>query len=146
MDINLIPIGIVKNDIRKPERCNWKGVVSEIIVREDLREALDNIDEFSHIIILYWMHQFDSSQRSIKKVHPKRRQDLPLVGILASRSPARPNPIGLATVKLIEHNNNVIKVSGLDAIDGTPVLDIKPYIPGYDSPTEAKTPSWVTRH
>lgn len=144
MDINLIPIGVVKNGIRTPQRRDWKVVASEIIVEEDLREALDNIDEFSHIIVLYWMHRLDSSQRSIKKVHPKGRKDLPLVGVLASRSPARPNPIGVAIVRLLERHDNVLRVIGLDAVDGTPVLDIKPYIPGYDSPTEAKIPNWVT--
>ena len=78
------------------------------------------------------------------KVHPRRKQSLPLVGVFATRSPARPNPIGMATVKLLECHDNVLKVIGLDAVDGTPVLDIKPYIPGYDSPNEAKTPDWIT--
>jgi len=143
IDMSLTPIGVVKNGVKEPERRDWKTVVSEIIVKEDLKETLDNLEQFSHIIVLYWMHRVDSSQRSVKKVHPKGRQDLPLVGVLASRSPARPNPIGMVIVKLLERNDNVLKVVGLDAIDGTPVLDIKPYIPNYDSPTNAQTPSWV---
>ena len=81
----------------------------------------------------------------MKKVHPKGNEKLPLVGVLASRSPARPNPIGITTVKLLGRDRNVLKVQGLDAVDGTPVLDIKPHIPRYDSPTQATTPDWIAR-
>ena len=144
MEINLTPIGFVRNNIKEPGIEDWRTVTSEIIIEEDLKEALSRIDEFSHIIVIYWMHKLSPSQRSIIKVHPKANQNLPLVGVFASRSPARPNPIGVTTVKLLERRDNVLKVTGLDAIDGTPVLDIKPYIPGDDSSTEAKTPGWLT--
>ena len=144
MEINLTPIGFVRNNIKEPGIEDWRTVTSEIIIEEDLKEALSRIDEFSHIIVIYWMHKLPPSQRSIIKVHPKANQNLPLVGVFASRSPARPNPIGVTTVKLLERRDNVLKVTGLDAIDGTPVLDIKPYIPGDDSSTEAKTPGWLT--
>ena len=143
MEINLPPIGFVKNSIKEPKTEDWQTVTSEIIIDEDLKEALSRIDEFSHIIVTYWMHKVPQSQRSIRKVHPKANQNLPLVGVFASRSPARPNPIGITTVKLLERRDNVLKVIGLDAIDGTPVLDVKPYIPGNNSSTEAKTPGWV---
>ena len=144
MNMSLTPIGVVKNDIKAARRHEWQTVVSELVLNEGLKEALDQIEKFSHIIVLYWMHKTSQSQRSVMKVHPRGKQSLPLVGVFATRSPARPNPIGVATVKLLEHHDNVLKVSGLDAVDGTPVLDIKPYIPGYDSPTEAKTPDWIT--
>ena len=144
MEINLTPIGFVRNNIKEPGIEDWRTVTSEVIIEENLKEALSRIDEFSHIIVIYWMHKLSPSQRSIIKVHPKANQNLPLVGVFASRSPARPNPIGVTTVKLLEHRDNVLKVTGLDAIDGTPVLDIKPYIPGDDSSTEAKTPGWLT--
>ena len=143
MKINLTPIGFVKNSIKEPKREDWQTVTSEIIINEDLKEALSRIDEFSHIIVIYWMHKVPPSQRSVIKVHPKANPDLPLVGVFASRSPARPNPIGITTVKLLERRDNVLKVIGLDDIDGTPVLDVKPYIPGNNSSTEAKTPGWV---
>ena len=144
MEINLTPIGFVKNSIKERGIEDCLTVTSEIIIKEDLKEALSRIDEFSHIIVIYWMHKVPTSQRSIIKVHPKANPDLPLVGVFASRSPARPNPIGITTVKLLQRRDNVLKVTGLDAIDGTPVLDIKPYIPGDDSSTEAKTPGWLT--
>ncbi|MBM3142752.1 MAG: tRNA (N6-threonylcarbamoyladenosine(37)-N6)-methyltransferase TrmO [Chloroflexi bacterium] len=145
MEINLTPIGFVKNSIKEPKREDWQTVTSEIIIKEDLKEALSRIDEFSHIIVIYWMHKVPPSQRSVIKVHPKANPDLPLVGVFASRSPARPNPIGITTVKLLERRDNVLKVIGLDAIDGTPVLDVKPYIPGNNSSTGAKTPGWLTK-
>ena len=144
MEINLTPIGFVRNSIKEPGIEDWRTVTSEVIIEENLKEALSRIDEFSHIIVIYWMHKLPPSQRAIIKVHPKANQNLPLVGVFASRSPARPNPIGITTVKLLERRDNVLKVTGLDAIDGTPVLDIKPYIPGDDSSTEAKTPGWLT--
>lgn len=144
MEIDLTPIGFVKNNIKEWKKEDCKKVTSEIIIEEDLKEALSRIDEFSHIVVIYWMHKLPPSQRSIIKVHPKGNQTLPLIGVFASRSPARPNPIGITTVKLLERRGNVLKVTGLDAIDGTPVLDIKPYIPDDNSPTEAKTPDWLT--
>jgi tRNA-Thr(GGU) m(6)t(6)A37 methyltransferase TsaA len=144
MEMNLTPIGFVKNSITEPKREDWQTVTSEIIINDDLKEALIRIEEFSHLIVIYWMHKLAPSQRSVMKVHPKGDQKLPLVGVFASRSPARPNPVGITTVKLLEHRDNVLKVIGLDAIDGTPVLDIKPFIPGHDSPNEFKTPGWLT--
>lgn len=143
--MDLTSIGFVKNNITEPKREDWETITSEIIINENLEEALSRIEEFSHLIIIYWMHKVPSSQRSVMRVHPKRNQNLPLVGVFASRSPARPNPIGITTVKLLEHRDNVLKVIGLDAIDGTPVLDIKPHIPGADSPTTTKTPRWVSK-
>jgi tRNA-Thr(GGU) m(6)t(6)A37 methyltransferase TsaA len=145
MEINLTPIGFVRNAVTEPKREDWKSITSEIIVSEDLKDALSGIDEFSHIIVIYWMHKTSSSGRSVLKVHPRRNQNLPLVGVFATRSPARPNPMGIATVKLLECRDNVLKVVGLDAINGTPVLDIKPHIPGSDSPAEATIPNWVNQ-
>ncbi len=144
MKIELKPIGIVKNNITAQTREEWDKVTSEVILNEELNGALSQIDEFSHLIIIYWMHKISPRQRSTMKVHPKNNQNLPLVGVLASRSPVRPNPIGITTVKLLQRHHNVLKVIGLDAIDGTPVLDIKPHIPRYDCPTEVKVPKWTT--
>ena len=146
MKIDVKPIGIISNSVKGVEKGDdWKTVVSEIIIDKAFEEALDQIEGFSHVIVLYWMHQITPSKRSVLKVHPRKRQDLPLVGVLATRSPARPNPIGMTTVKLLECRKNILKVVGLDAMDGSPVIDIKPYIPGPDSPTEAGTPDWITK-
>ena len=89
------------------------------------------------------MHKLTQGQPPIK-LHPKGKLELPEVGLFASRSPNRPNPVGKTTVRLLERRGNILKVEGLDAIDGTPVIDIKPYIPGRDSATDTKVPSWIT--
>ena len=140
--MTLKPIGIVRNGFSEPVHQNWDKIVSDILIDNGLTEALDGLEEFSHILVLYWMHQ---SNRAIKsyKIHPRGDPQLPLTGLFASRSPNRPNPVGKATVRLLQRNGNVLRVEGLDAIDGTPVIDIKPYIPRYDSVTDARVPQWI---
>ena len=142
--MTLKAIGIVRNGIEQLLEQDWSKVVSDIVVDSSLTEALDDLDEFSHIIVLYWMHHRDSSNQPPTKVHPRRNHKLPMVGLFASRSPHRPNPLGKATVRLLQSQGNILKVQGLDAINGTPVIDIKPYIPGYDSVAKAKVPSWIS--
>ena len=141
--LTLKAIGIVRSEIKQPVRRESKDVVSEIVVDRDLTEALDNLDEFSHIIVIYWMHQ--QLGPAPKKVRPMGNPERSLMGVFATRSPARPNPVGKATVRLLQRQDNILKVKGLDAIDGSPVIDIKPYIPGYDSVRKAKVPSWVDK-
>ncbi|OGO20659.1 MAG: tRNA (N6-threonylcarbamoyladenosine(37)-N6)-methyltransferase TrmO [Chloroflexi bacterium RBG_16_50_9] len=141
--MTLKAIGIVRSEIKQPLKRKFDKVVSEIIIDSNLTEALDNLDEFSHIIVLYWLHR--RSGPAPTKVRPRGNPELSLMGVFATRSPDRPNPIGKATVRLLEHRGNILKVEGLDAIDGTPVVDIKPYIPGYDSVKNAKAPSWVVK-
>jgi len=145
-DMTLKAIGIARNEIKQPIRHGWGEIVSDIVINSDLTEALDGLDEFSHIIVLYWLHQLPARRQLPLKVHPMGKPQLPLVGRFATRSPSRPNPVGQATVKLLERRGNILKVKGLDAIDGTPVIDIKPYIPGYDSADDAKAPPWTTKH
>jgi tRNA-Thr(GGU) m(6)t(6)A37 methyltransferase TsaA len=142
--MTLKPIGVVRNEVKQPIRHGWGEIVSEIVVDSDLTEALDNLDEFSHLIVLYWMHELPAGRRLPLKVHPMGKSELPLVGRFATRSPSRPNPVGQATVELLERRANILKVKGLDAIDGTPVIDIKPYLPGYDSANDARVPLWIT--
>lgn len=144
----LIAIGIVRSEVKQKQKpsFSWRQVVSEIVIDEDLAEGLDGLSEFSHIIVLYWMHQAVDSEKMAIKVCPQGRHNLPPVGLFASRSPYRPNPLGKATVRLLERRGNILKVAGLDAIDGTPVLDIKPYIPDYDSAADARAPKWTKHH
>ena len=138
----LRPVARVKNSISDPGRQDWARVVSEVVVYPDFEEALDGIEQFSHLVVLFWMHKVSAEGRSEIKVHPQRRTDLPLVGVFATRSPARPNPLGISVVKLIERKGNILRVTGLDAIDGTPVVDIKPYLPG-DSISAPRVADWV---
>jgi tRNA-Thr(GGU) m(6)t(6)A37 methyltransferase TsaA len=143
--MTLKAIGIVSNGIKQPIRHGWSQVVSEIVIDSNLTEALEGLEEFSHLIVLYWMHQLPPRKLSLK-VHPMGRPELPLVGRFASRSPSRPNPVGQSTVRLLERRGNILRVKGLDAIDGTPIIDIKPYLPGYDSASDAKAPPWTSQH
>jgi tRNA-Thr(GGU) m(6)t(6)A37 methyltransferase TsaA len=142
-EIKLKAIGIVRNEMKEPTRQESQGVISQIVIDSDLAEALDDLDQFSHIIVLYWIHC--SRRPSPVKVHPRGNPERALMGVFATRSPSRPNPIGKATVRLLERKGNTLKVQGLDAINGSPVLDIKPYIPGYDSVDNARTPSWMVK-
>lgn len=146
--MTLKPIGVVRSPVkeRKKPGFNWRDIVSEVHVNSELAEGLDGLDEFSHIIVIYWMHQAVDGDKMAIKVCPRGRHNLPPVGLFASRSPYRPNPLGKATVKLLEHRGSVLKVAGLDAIDSTPVVDIKPYIPDYDSAADAHAPQWTQHH
>ena len=144
-NMTLKAIGTVRNAVTQapgPD-YHWDDVISEIVIDSSLTEALDGLDKFSHIIVLYWMHQLDTTDRVPTKIHPRGKAELPLVGLFATRSPRRPNPLGKATVKLLARKDNILTVKRLDAIDGTPVIDIKPYIPGYDSAAEAKAAEWI---
>jgi tRNA-Thr(GGU) m(6)t(6)A37 methyltransferase TsaA len=106
-----------------------------------LEEALKGVEDFSHIVVLYYMHHMTPGQFPYK-VHPRGRQDLPLVGLFATRHYSRPNSIGMTTVRLLGREGLVLWVQGLDAFDGTPVLDIKPFS-SYDYPTDTRVPDWV---
>jgi tRNA (adenine37-N6)-methyltransferase len=142
-DIHLKPIGTVRSPLKERERRDAAEVIAEIIIDPALAEGLDNLIEFSHIIIIYYMHK--SSKPAPLKVYPKYRTEPTPVGVFASRSPDRPNALGKTTVKLLERHENVIKVQGLDALDGTPVIDIKPCIPDIDSVPDARIPKWMTK-
>jgi len=140
----LKPIGVVRNARREPPtpRSEWGKTVSEIIIDESLAEALDGLEDYSHLIVLYWMHRLREGGTPLKQ-RPMGRLDRPLRGLFALRTPNRPNPIGKMTVRLLERRGNVLRVEGLDALDGSPVVDIKPYMPGYDGAPDATVPPWV---
>ena len=138
-------IGVVRSRLKRPAQSDPSEVVSEVVVDQSLAEALDGLDDFSHIIVLYWLHQSVPGGLSLK-VHPRGRREYPLVGLFATRSPRRPNPVGITTVRLLERRKNILVVEGLDAFDGTPVIDIKPYIPQGDSVADARVPPWISEY
>ena len=138
--IMLKPIGFVKTKAIGKEvrnKCN----ISQIVLHQNLKEALDGLSEFSHLLVIFWMHEISEEERKTRKVHPRGREDMPLLGVFATRTPYRPNPIGLTLVELLEVKGNLITVRGLDAFDGTPILDIKPF-DNWDLVEEAKVPDW----
>lgn len=140
--MELEPIGVVRNEVVEPCGQLWQDVISEIELKENLTPALEGLEEFSHVIVIFWFHRIMPGEFPLK-IHPRGRQDLPLVGVLATRHSRRPNPIGLSVVRLLERAGNRLKVRGLDAFDGTPVLDIKPFSPDFDAPQDAMTPWWT---
>jgi tRNA-Thr(GGU) m(6)t(6)A37 methyltransferase TsaA len=142
--VALRPIGVVLNGVRDPRRDGWEQVVSEVRLREDLAPALLGLDGYSHVIILFFLHGVPEERRGMPlQIHPRGDERYPLQGVLATRTQHRPNPIGVAVVPLLRVERATLTVRGLDAIDGTPVLDIKPYIPHYDAVAGATVPGWV---
>jgi tRNA-Thr(GGU) m(6)t(6)A37 methyltransferase TsaA len=120
-------------------------VIAEIELNDALAAGLMGIDQFSHVVVIFFMHRytFDPARDLIRR--PQERADMPEVGVFAQRAKHRPNPIGITVVELIELRGRVLVVKGLDAIDGTPVLDIKPYVPAFDSRPTAIVPRWIER-
>jgi tRNA-Thr(GGU) m(6)t(6)A37 methyltransferase TsaA len=141
--IVLKPIGFVKTDAVGDE-VKDKSRISYVVIRSELAEALDGIDGFSHLFVLFWLHEISDEQRKTLKVHPRGRRDLPLLGIFATRTMLRPNPIGLTLVELVKVEGNILTVRGLDAFDGTPVLDVKPF-DSWDMTKDARVPEWWTK-
>ncbi len=143
--MNLRPIGFVKSPVTEPTDENWGNVVSEIHLSHELAPGLQGVERFSHLIVIFFMHRatFDPTDDLVRR--PRGRADMPELGIFAQRAKHRPNPIGATAVELVGMEGNVLRVRGLDAIDGTPVLDIKPYFPAFDRVDHAVVPEWVER-
>lgn len=135
--IRFRPIGYVHTDASDEDiRAGAKDVISEIEILPEFEEGLEGIDGFSHIIVLFYFDRLRPEQIGVLKVRPKRLlrlglrpEDVPLLGVFSLDSPSRPNPIGLTIVQLLGRKGRFLKVKGLDAFDGTPILDIKPYTP-----------------
>ncbi|MHA1721723.1 MAG: tRNA (N6-threonylcarbamoyladenosine(37)-N6)-methyltransferase TrmO [Candidatus Baldrarchaeia archaeon] len=141
--MSLLRSGVVRfiGFVRKVE-----GDISVIEIFREFSDGLCRLNEFSHAFILYWLHLRDDEKfRNVLKVHPKGCTDLPEVGVFASRSPNRPNPIGLTVVELVEVKNNVLIVKGLDALPGSPIIDIKPYLKR-DCKSRVIQPNWLEKH
>jgi tRNA (adenine37-N6)-methyltransferase len=117
---------------------------TRIVLDKKYQPGLLGLEQFSHIYVLWWCDKNDTPEkRGILQVHPHGNPRNPLTGVFATRSPVRPNLIALTLCKLISVKENILEVEKIDAIAGTPVLDIKPFIPGYDSSTEVKLPQWA---
>ena len=161
--MELRPVGVVRSEIKTPmlhagdagieldqrlekARKNHRKVmntVSELIIFPQWAELLEGIEGFSHILVLYWPHLVEPERRNLKKVHPMGRKDLPIQGIFATCSPARPNPVLVTVVPLLERLGNVLKVQALDAVDGSPILDIKPHVRPHCGADRATVPPWM---
>jgi tRNA-Thr(GGU) m(6)t(6)A37 methyltransferase TsaA len=133
------PIGIVRNNLGRRGYDEWRDTESDVVVCEEYQEALLGLDEYSHIEVLFYLHKMDKPFNA--RIHPTGNPVYPLVGVFATRTPNRPSRLALTTCRLLSINGNVVRVRGLDAYDGSPVLDIKPHF-GLKS-NEVKVPNWV---
>lgn len=140
--IEMKPIGFVKCEVKNKKDESWGKNVSSIMLNEEYFGGLKGLEDFSHAIILYYLDQANFEKEKHLQRRPQNRVDMPLVGIFSQRAKDRPNQIGMTSVKIESVMENCLIVQGLDAIDGTKILDIKPYYPMYDK-KEAKVPSWV---
>lgn len=143
MDIILQPVAFVKNSRKSPIDDQWEEIISDIELVKDIpEEAFNNISGFSHLEIIYYLDRVDPED-VVFSGHPRGNRDYPRMGIFAQRKKDRPNAIGLCTVELLKHEGKVITVKYLDAIDGTPVIDIKPVFKEFQPTGTIRQPSWV---
>lgn len=157
------PVGYVRSELKTPslkakgedielekglqqtaiEAKAIRSLVSELMINPELDGILDGLEDFSHALVLYWPHLLPFHGRSLIKVHPMGQKEFPLVGVFSTCSPARPNPILVTTVRIIEKMENILKVQGLEAIDGSPIIDIKPYTVAYCCAEDVKLSDWM---
>jgi tRNA-Thr(GGU) m(6)t(6)A37 methyltransferase TsaA len=142
MTIELKPIGVIRNTFQDRIPKGWEAVEARIVISEEWAAALDGVEEFSHLIVLFWLDRIPRDSLLLR-LHPQGCFDLPIVGLFATRTPSRPNPIGMQVVELLQRSGNVLTVRHLDALNDSPVLDIKPYLPRGDCVRGAVTPEWV---
>lgn len=155
------PVGVVQNQQKEciwpsgPSDMTWReralmerasaAATSRIEVDAALDGILEGIEEFSHLLVLWWPHRNRRKRTTPLQVRPMGRQDLPLVGVFATRSPVRPNCVLATVVRLVKRHGQTLEVTGLDAIDGSPIIDIKPLMPRDCPREELRVPGWLER-
>jgi len=144
MKIELTPIGYVKNERKEVIDDQWGQITSEIVLEENIiEEALEGIEAFSHLEVIFYMDKVSDEKAKAQHRHPRNNTDLPKLGTFAQRNKSRPNKIGLTTVELLERNGRTLKIKNLDAINNTPILDIKPVMKEFEPKGEIRQPSWT---
>ena len=134
MEFKMQPIGHVRKS----------GDRTLIVLDKRYERGLLGLDGFSHVYVFWWFDRNDTPEgRAVLQVHPRGNERNPITGVFATRSPRRPNLIALTLSKIVAVNENVVEVEKIDAFDGTPVLDMKPFLPRYDSVEDAKVPDWA---
>ena len=117
-----------------------------IVLEKQYEPGLLGLDGFSHLYVVWWFSLNDSTEkRATLQVNPMGDRENPLTGVFATRSPRRPNLVAMTLCKIVAVKGNVVEVEKIDAFDKTPVIDIKPFIPGYDSTADAKVPEWLEK-
>lgn len=140
------PVGVVRSSRDKMSEGRWADVESRIELDPLYAQGLAGLGEFSHVVVVFHLDRippFDPAKQLAR--NPRGMEDLAPVGVFAQRTKFRPNPIGVTAVELVKVEPGGIVVRGLDALDGTPVLDIKPYIPAFERKDDVRLPAWVGR-
>ena len=140
----VLPIGVVHCPRKTTDDDFWGGVIStiEIDAKRFKADALAGLDAFSHLDVIYHFHRVDEAEEETGARHPRGNKDWPKVGIFAQRAKSRPNRLGLSCCKLVKIEGLTITVEGLDAIDGTPILDVKPVMKEFQPRGDIKQPAW----
>lgn len=158
LPIHISPLGYVRSSLEMPSACakgereeapkkpclkRHANQKAELVLQGRWEQLLDGIEDYSHIMVLYWPHLLRPSRIQQKKIHPMGRTELPLTGVFATRTPGRPNPVLVTVAKLLKREGNILHVQGLEAINGSPIIDIKPHTMGYWATEEVKVPKWM---
>lgn len=143
-EIIMTPIGYVENNVQAKKDVSWGGDISRIVLEKEYYMGLSGLEDFSHAVIIYYLDKAEYKREKHLRRRPQNRDDMPLVGIFSQRGKDRPNKIGMTAVQIVEVCEKTLVVKGLDAINGTTVLDIKPYYPVYDK-KDVDVPDWVNR-
>jgi len=143
--IPFIAIGRVSSPVTEKTDENWGGVVSRILLEPEFCGGLLGLKDFSHAIVVTYLHEARYERERHLQRRPMGLAEMPKVGIFSQRAKDRPNPIGITAVKIMRVGDSCLEVQGLDAVDGTPVLDIKPYVPQFDRIEKPVVPEWTDR-
>ncbi len=145
-DFTVRPIGRVVSDRSGRGDDEWGDVESTIQLDAERfsPDALAGLDEFSHVEVIFLFDQFDEAKVGTGARHPRGNEDWPKVGIFAQRASSRPNRLGVTTCEVVDVDGLAVRVRGLDAIDATPVIDIKPFMREFQPRTEVRQPAWVS--
>jgi tRNA-Thr(GGU) m(6)t(6)A37 methyltransferase TsaA len=149
-----LSLGLAKSKAGEPEAKTFSvhriGEIRKqdgrnvIVLDTQYQKGLLGLEKWSHVQVIWWFDKNDTPQkRAVLQVHPRGDKNNPLTGVFACRAPVRPNLIGLSLCKIVSIKDNVIEVEHIDAFEGTPVLDLKPYAPGLDSASDVKMPQWA---
>lgn len=144
--IEYTPIGVVGCPVTEMSKGNWGRIESEIRLDPRYVPGLAGLEGFSHVIVVFHLDRagaFDPAKQLTRR--PRGTESMGEVGVFAQRTKYRPNPVGVTAVELVAIRGNALVVRGLDALDGTPVLDVKPYMPMFDHVADARLPDWVDR-
>ncbi|MET1014529.1 MAG: SAM-dependent methyltransferase [Paenisporosarcina sp.] len=143
MQYSIIPIAFVNNNRKEIEDDKWGSIISTIELAENINESsLIGINEFSHLEIIFYFDKVSDDKIQYEARHPRNNKEYPQIGIFAQRGKNRPNKLGVTIVELVELKQRKLIVKGLDAIDGTPIIDIKPVMKEFLPKDEVVQPKW----